>query len=149
VQNSGPNTGPNLPSFADAPPLHSDADILARVRALVGPACVDHQLWILLIDGDDRQLPTVLPISGMPPSPDRRLMRGLERLLNGLRDSLRTPAGPGSVIFAVERTGPDVVRPLDREWSNALRVACAHAGIGLSGVFLSTAGGVRRLDGPT
>jgi hypothetical protein len=137
-----------IPSFTDAPSLRTDADVLARVNALVGPACAGRQLWVMLVDGDDRQLPTVLPIAGIPRSPDRRGLHALERLVDGLRDQLATDRGPGSVVFTLERTGVDAIMPADREWSDALRVACAHRQVALRGVFLSSDSGVRRMDRP-
>jgi hypothetical protein len=129
-----------IPSPTEAPLLRTDADVLARVKALVGPACTGRQLWVMLVDGDDRQLPAVLPVAGIPRTPDRRGLHSLERLLEGLRDELRTDRAPGSVIFTLERTGADAILP-----PNALQVACAHRKVALRGVFLSTDSGVRRM----
>jgi hypothetical protein len=134
--------------FSSAAPLPDDA-LLERVGALVGPATAEHQLWIMLVDGDQRQLPTLLPISGLPPTPDRRGMYALERLLGGLRPELHTAAGPGSAFFVLERcSGGDAPGAADREWRDALWVACRHAEVTPRGVFLSTAGGVRRMADP-
>jgi hypothetical protein len=137
--------GMTIPSFTDAPALRTDADVLARVTALVGSAHAERQLWVMLVDGDNQQLPTVLPISAIPRSPDRRGLHALERLLSGYRTNLTTERGPGSVIFTMERTGAHTILPLDREWSDALRVACKHQGVALRGVFLSTDDGVLRM----
>jgi hypothetical protein len=134
-----------IPSPTEAPLLRTDADVLARVNALVGPACTGRQLWVMLVDGDDRQLPAVLPVAGVPRTPDQRGLHALERLIDGLREELRTDRGPGSVIFALERAGIDAILPPDREWSNALQVLCADRQVALRGVFLSTDSGVRRM----
>jgi hypothetical protein len=133
-------------SLTDHPPLHTDEQVLARVSALIGPACAGRQLWVLFVTGDGHQLPAALPISGIPRFPDRRGLRALERLLDGARTDLATEAGPGSVIFALERLGADEVLAPDREWSDMLRVACARKGVELRGVFLSSDGGVRRIS---
>lgn len=135
-----------IPHFADAPALRTDSDVLARVTALVGTARAERQLWVMLVDGDDKQLPTVLPISGIPRAPDRRGLVALERLLHGYRPELATARGPGSAIFALERRGPRTVLPADRAWSDALRVAGLHHDVPLRGVFLSTDTGVLRMS---
>lgn len=132
-------------NYSDAPPLHTDAEVLDRVRAIVGPAQAGRQLWVLLLDGDGRQVPAVLPISGPPRAPDRRVLSSLVRLLEGLRTDIATSAGPGSVIFVLERAGSDTVLPGDLEWAGALRLAGRHADIATRGIFLSTDAGVRPL----
>jgi hypothetical protein len=58
-----------IPHSADAPLLLTDADVLARVQALVGRAITDRQLWIMFVDGDNRQAPVVMPVSDMPRHP--------------------------------------------------------------------------------
>ncbi|WP_051343020.1 hypothetical protein [Pseudonocardia spinosispora] len=136
-----------IPHFADAPPLRTDSDKLDRVRALVGQACATRQVWIMLVDGEGRQLPTVLPLSGLPDRPDLSFLQGLERLLGGMRSELATSSGPGCVILTLERAGSEEATSLDREWRNALRVACSHARIALGGVFLSSDSGVHPLEG--
>ncbi|MDT7706060.1 MAG: hypothetical protein QOG20_1667 [Pseudonocardiales bacterium] len=134
-----------IPNPTDAPTLLTDADVLARVRTLVGPACVDRQLWIMLVDGDGRQAPVVMPVSAVPRRPVPRLLDGLAEMLRGLADDLTTDLGPGSAILTLERRGADVILPHDRAWADALVLTCARAGLGLRGVFLSSDGGVRRI----
>ncbi|HEY4006379.1 MAG TPA: hypothetical protein VGM60_14505 [Pseudonocardia sp.] len=132
-------------SYSDAPPLRTDTEVLDRVRAIVGPAQAGRQLWVLLLDGDNRQLPAVIPISGPPRAPDRRALGSLARLLGGLRAELATSAGPGSVVFVLERAGSDTVLPGDLEWAGALRLAGRQAEVATRAVFLSTDAGVRPL----
>ncbi|HEY0816210.1 MAG TPA: hypothetical protein VGE11_23290 [Pseudonocardia sp.] len=129
----------------DLPPLVNDEDVLARVAKLVGTAITDRQLWLMLVDGDGRQTPVVVPISGMPRNPDARGLAGLSRVLSGLRAELATARGPGAVIFTRERRGSEEVSPLDRAWAAALAEVCRTADVGLRGVYLSTPGGVARL----
>jgi hypothetical protein len=129
----------------DHPPLRTEDDVLARVRRLVGHAVTDRQLWVMLVDGDDHQAPVVVPISDLPRHPERRGLAALSHVLAGLRAELATARGPGSVIFARERSGTDDVLPLDRAWAAALAEACRSAEVTLRGVYLSTPGGVRRL----
>ena len=134
-----------IPNPTDAPTLLTDADVLARVGALVGAACVDRQLWLMFVDGDDRQTPVVMPVSDIPHRPLPHLLRGLTEVLRGLRDDLATDLGAGSVILTLERRGPDRPTPRDREWSAALVRVCRAAEIGLRGVFLSSDAGVHRM----
>ncbi len=128
----------------DLPLLLTDADVLARVRDLVGPATTDRQLWILFVDGDGRQAPVVSPVSDLPPRPDALVPR-LGALLARVVPGLRTGLGRGSVVLTLERHGPDAPRPSDRDWAQALTDACIAASVELRGIFLSTRGGVRRL----
>jgi hypothetical protein len=134
-----------IPNAADAPLLLTDADVLARVRGLVGPACTDRQLWIMFVDGDGRQAPVVMPVSGLPERPEPGGTAGLDQVLAAVRDDLATDLGPGSVILALERLGPEPTLPRDRDWAQALTDTCIAARIELRGIFLSTRGGVRRL----
>lgn len=130
---------------SDLPTLFTDADVLDRVRTLVGPASTDRQLWIMFVDGDGRQAPVLMPISELPRFPDPERVGNLARILAGLHDELATDLGPGSVILTLERLGPDRTLPQDRDWAQALTDACITGAVELRGMFLSTAGGVRRL----
>jgi hypothetical protein len=134
-----------IPDSADAPLLLTDADVLARVRSLVGRACTDRQLWIMWVNGDGRQAPVVMPVSAMPHHPPGGLLDGLATVLRGLHDDLTTDLGPGSVILTLERRGPSATHPQDRAWAEALVRTCHTAEVGLRGVFLSSDAGVRRL----
>ena len=133
-----------MPSFPDAPPLLTDADVLRRVEALIGPASSPRTLWLLPVDGDDRQTPVVTPIDDVPRRPDD-MVDGLGTVLAGIAPDLATAGGSGSVIFVLERLGSDHVSADDREWAEVLEVTCTRIGVGLRGVYLSTRAGVRHL----
>lgn len=132
----------SLPHSADAPVLNTDADVLRRVQQLVGTASTDRQLWIMLVNGDGRQAPVVVPVSDIPRRPGSDGLPGLAEILSGLGDELATERGPGSVILTLERLGTDAVQPVDREWAGALTATCERGGMALRGVFLSTPGAV-------
>lgn len=134
-----------IPDSADAPLLLTDADVLARVQALVGRAITDRQLWIMFVDGDNRQAPVVMPVSDMPRHPPTGLLDGLAGVLRGVYGDLATDLGPGSVILTLERRGPAHTHPQDRAWAEALVRTCRSIDVGLRGVFLSSDTGVRRL----
>ena len=93
-----------MPSFPDAPPLRTDAEVLERVEQLVGRAASPSTLWLLLVDGDDRQTPAVMPIDDVPPWPDG-FVDGLAQVVAGIAPDLTTANGPGSVIFVREQIG--------------------------------------------
>jgi len=57
-----------------AGPLLTDADVHERVEALIGRATQDRCVWLLLVDGDRRQTPVVMPLEDSPLRPDRRLV---------------------------------------------------------------------------
>lgn len=136
-------SSPTPPRFDTAPPLRTDADVLRRVRELVGPALGD-RLWLMFVDGDDRQAPVIVPVDDVPPVPDA-MVGPLVDILVGMQDDLRTDAGPGSVILTRERPGSSWVLPEDRVWATTLTSACAEAGVRLRGFHLSTPDGVRRM----
>lgn len=133
------------PNFADAAPLLTPDDVLQRVEDLVGTAAADRTLWIMWVDGDGRQAPTVMPVEQCPRRPDAKMFNGLVAALGAPRDELGTELGPGSVILTLERFGPEFVLPDDRAWVDYLVTACEHADIPPRGVFLSTRAGVRPL----
>lgn len=134
-----------MPSFPDAPPLLTDDDVLERVQALIGPASAVRTLWLLLLDGDRRQTPVVMPIDDVPPRPDDGLVGGLGKVLTGTVSDLATDAGPGSVVLVLERRGGEHVTPEDREWAAALAAMCLRVDVVLRGVYRNTRRGVRRL----
>lgn len=133
-----------LPSPADAPPLITDDDVARRVAALVGAAARNRTLWLLFVDGADRQAPLVMPVDDMSELPDD-VVAGLGEVLEGVLPDLATDAGPGSVVFVWERLGPDTLLPADRAWAEALAAMCGRLGIRSRGFHLSTPGRVRRL----
>lgn len=129
----------------NAAPLLTDDDVHARVAAIVGPATQDGCVWLMLVDGDRRQTPVVIPLEDSPRHPETHLVHGLRDMLAHLGDPFATPAGPGSCLFALERLGPPETGSADEEWARALHGAASGAGLGTVGVFLSTPDGVRRI----
>jgi hypothetical protein len=126
-------------------PLRTDADVDRRVAALVGRAARDDTLWLLFVDGDDRQAPVVMPVEELSGPPVDELIVGLGDVLAGFLPDLATDGGPGSVVFVRERLGPDTVLPADRAWAEALGAMCRSRDIALRGIHLSTRGAVRRM----
>jgi hypothetical protein len=126
-----------------AAPLLTDADVHERVDALIGTAIQDRCLWLVLVDGDRKQAPVIMPIEDSPPQPDAEMIDGLRTVLAGLVDELATDAGPGSCVFVWERLGAPL-RDGDELWAEALADAARGAGLACLGIFVSTPVGTRR-----
>ena len=133
-----------LPAPRDLPPLLTDDDIRRRVETLIAPALRDGTLWLLFLDGDQRQAPVVAPIEDLPPLPDG-LVDNLGRVLEEVLPDLATDMGPGSVVLVRERLGPDEVRAADRMWADALTSMCRVRDVVLRGIYLVTPGATRPL----
>ena len=78
-----------------APPLRTDDDVARRVAALVGRATRDDTLWLLFVDGDDRQAPVVMPVEEMPGPPDDEVVTALGDVIAGFLPDLATCYGCG------------------------------------------------------
>ena len=133
------------PPPPDLPALLTADDVRRRVESLVGPALRDDTLWLLFLDGDQRQAPVVMPIEDMPALPDET-MTGLGCVLEEFLPDLATDRGPGSVVFVRERLGPDGVLPTDRVWAEVLQTMCRARRVVLRGVYLATPREVRPLS---
>ena len=133
-------------SPATAPPLRTDDDVARRVAALVGRATRDDTLWLLFVDGDDRQAPVVMPVEELSGPPDDEMVTALGDVLEGFLPDLATASGAGSVVFVRERLGPDYVLPADRAWAEALATMCREREIRSRGVHLSTRGMTKRIS---
>ena len=132
-------------SPATAPPLRTDDDVARRVAALIGRATRDDTLWLLFVDGDDRQTPVLMPVEEASGPPDREMVMALGNVLEGVLPDLATAAGAGSVVFVRERLGPDFVVPADRAWAEELATMCREREIRSRGVHLSTRGMTKRI----
>ena len=121
-----------------APPLRTDDDVARRVADLIGCAAGSDKLWLLFVDGDDRQAPVMMPVEEMSGPPDDELVAALGDVVDGILPDLATPSGVGSVVFVRERRGADYVLPVDRAWADALVAMCRKRGIRMRGVHLST-----------
>ena len=133
-------------SPATAPPLRTDDDVARRVAALIGRATRDDTLWLLFVDGDDRQTPVVMPVEELSGPPDEEKVMVLGDVLDGVLPDLATAAGVGSVVFVRERLGPDFVLPADRAWAEALVTMCREREIRSRGIHLSTRSMTKRIS---
>ena len=133
-----------LPAPRDLPPLLTDDDIRRRIETVIAPALRDGTLWLLFLDGDQRQSSVVVPIEDLPPLPDG-LVDNLGGILEEVLPDLATDMGPGSVVLVRERLGPDEVRAADRTWADALTSMCRVRDVVLRGIYLVTPTATRSL----
>ena len=107
--------------------LGSAADALAVVLDLVGPERAGPPaLWFVLLDGDDRTLPVVLPITDVPLRADRAVARQLMRVLASV---LRAAGEGGSVVVGLVRAAGGDRGAFETSWLPALREAADDAGV--------------------
>jgi hypothetical protein len=119
-------------------PLSSDADIERRVADLVGRAN-SRQLWLMFVDDYDIQLPLLIPIEGLPSTPDEQHVADVVeniRLMMG-------EVGAAGLILVFERYAPAELSRQDAAWALSLRTACDDHGANLRAMLLSHRGGVR------
>lgn len=122
----------------DLEPLTTDDRILRRARDLVGRATL-RQVWWFLLDADDRQIPLLLPVSGLPhlPSPD-----SVDLLAHRLGVVCRH-AEASAVVLVWERRGQRALTEADRRWAAVFAAAGHRASIPIRAQLLSHSGGVR------
>ncbi|NQX12375.1 hypothetical protein HQQ80_12115 [Microbacteriaceae bacterium VKM Ac-2855] len=119
-------------------PLTTDTLILRRVEHLVG-AAVRRQLWWLLLDGEERQIPIVSPIAGLPRRPPPT---SIERLA-GVMEVLQAQTGAAAIMLVWERTGGASLAPAERMWASAAIEASRRSGVPLRAQLLSHSTGVQ------
>jgi hypothetical protein len=127
-----------LPYSDRLPPLSTDARIEERVSHLIGEAHT-RQLWLLFVDGDDMQLPLLLPIGDLPPMP---VPEATAVVVNNLGWLMRE-IGATRLILVWERRGDNTLAADDVAWVSALATACRGARVPLRAMFLAHCYGVR------
>ncbi|WAB83201.1 hypothetical protein OVN20_08880 [Microcella daejeonensis] len=130
-------TGHPRPPAHDDEPLRSDEQVLDRVARLVG-AAIRPQLWLMMLDPRDRQLPLLVPVEGIPAHPELDAVDGMARIIEQLARS----AGAASVVAVLERPGGEHPDRGVRAWGAVLVDAAAEAGIPLRSLLLAHDAGV-------
>ncbi len=133
-------TGHPRPPAHDDEPLRSDEQVLDRVARLVG-AAIRPQLWLMMLDPCDRQLPLLVPVEGIPAHPELDAVDGMARIIEQLARS----AGAASVVAVLERPGGEHPDRGVRAWGAVLVDAAAEAGIPLRALLLAHDAGVLML----
>lgn len=120
-------------------PIRSDDDVVHLAREVIAAeGGRGRTTWILLLDEDDRPLPVVLPIEGMPVDPDPE---HIARFAESMGVVLETAGGAVAVVVW-ERSGTGDVRMQEADWAAGL----AASGLPLRAQLLATDDGVRLLD---
>jgi hypothetical protein len=128
------------PKLSDSPPIITVDDARERVRDLIGHA-IRRQLWVMLLDADGWQLPTLIPVDGLPLLPENETITRLVAAING---ALSTEAPGGSVILTLERPGPAALTAPDQSWGTCLRSSFGTV-VPVTGIFLAHDEGVSDL----
>src|SRR5579859_772837 len=127
-------------------PVRTDADVLARVAELVAPAEREPPaLWLFFLDGEQRLLPVVVPVDGIPDEPEPYIVRNLCWIIS----NVITDGEPGgSVVIALTRPGPPLPDDTVTAWHDALREAAGAEGAPVRMICLATPEGTAALPAP-
>jgi hypothetical protein len=135
---------PGAPGVADAAsvadphrPVRGVADLVRHVGVIV-PAAVRRQLWTLFFDSNDVALPLMVPLEGVPVTPD---VAAVEHYADAL-DAVASEFGAASVAFVLERPGPSASSPSDDRWADALSGLGRHRAFEVRPVLLCADAGV-------
>ncbi|GHH73426.1 hypothetical protein GCM10017772_24950 [Promicromonospora soli] len=120
-------------------PLADDAALLAFASFLhdgVPPRW--RTLWFVMLDGERRALPVIVPLDHVPDEPDVRTVNELGHAWHAMLHG-----EPGaSILLMLERPGSADASFEDHAWGVALRAAAAEQDLAVAGFFLATADGV-------
>ncbi len=125
---------------AHAVPLDTDDDVLERLRTLVQGA-LRHQVWLMFLDRERKQLPMLMP-TDIPPMPGDD---DAERIGDFIRE-VASEADAAHVILVLERVGPSELTEPDREWMRMLAAAGNRSELPVLGPYLCHRRGVRSVD---
>jgi hypothetical protein len=97
------------------PVIQTQADLETAWRRLVNPLGFHcRSLWLLMIGGDDRPIPSMTEIADLPDEPDERASKGLGELLQ-----LLPPDDGGRWALLLSRPGSHPTDESDRSWAAA------------------------------
>ncbi|WP_018155847.1 hypothetical protein [Demetria terragena] len=95
-------------------PIRSDADLYALWDSIVGePGFARRCLWLIFLDLDHRPMDVIVPIDGIPETPE---IEGVSRLL----EMVRGQVPEGTVATMLSRPGSQRIRESDRAWARAI-----------------------------
>jgi hypothetical protein len=107
--------------------LDTDADVHEHLLAMVGPdRDGPRAVWVQLLDGADRTLPIVIPVTDLPTVVDDLVVTNLARVLHAMVDA---NAPGGSVAVALVRRAGGDRGTFEVGWSRALRRELAAVGL--------------------
>jgi len=131
-----------LPHAHELPalPVRTDEELLDRVQAIIRSG-IRRQLWFLLLDERDCQLPVVMPMD-IPvrprPAPGEHLVDAATALAAFI-DLLVETSHAAKVVIVYERPGAGELRPADLAWVAHLAEVDARAATPLRAVVMASA----------
>jgi hypothetical protein len=135
----------SLPPDDVPAPLSTDEEILARIGLILdADARQQRSLVVQFLDAQDRELPVVVPVDGIPRQPDGPTVTNLCWIISQVLDE---HAPGGSVVLTLTRPGSDEIGSEDRGWRDAIASAAADEGASIRLMCLGTRDGVRVLRG--
>lgn len=124
-------------------PVRTDADVLARVAAIIGePARRMRSLWLFFLDGDGVQSNVIVPIDHVPELPDPGLANDF--CFMAARAAAGTAPG-GQAVITLTRPGTAALADSDLLWLAALRESAAWYDAPVRMYCLATPSAVREL----
>jgi hypothetical protein len=122
-------------------PLTSDADVLARIDAIISEeARQQRTLWLFFLDGDGIQSEVIVPIDGIPEFPDPDLIGNVCYVVS---QALSDTAPDGSVVITLSRAGAADPADSDLRWLSGLQRGMAAHLAPVRMLCLATPSGVR------
>jgi hypothetical protein len=126
-----------------ATPVRTDADVLARVSAIIDASERALQsLWLFFLNRDGLQSEVVVPIDDIPDLPDPRLVGNVCYLITQV---LSGDQSDGSAVIALSRPGPAELAEMDLHWLSALQEGAVKHRTPIRMLCLATPAGVREL----
>jgi hypothetical protein len=103
--------------------VRSDAELCALWRRLMGSGGFGiRTIWLLFLDVDGRAQKVIVPIEGVPPCADQRLVDALGVIITDLIDG----DAVASVALLLSRPGRSQLTDDDRGWARALTAISAR-----------------------
>jgi hypothetical protein len=130
-------------------PVVTDADVLARVDAIIEPdARRERSLWLFFFYSDGTQAPVIVPLDDMPELPaddDAEVPFHMLRHFYGLDDG----GDDLSFVLAICRDGTLELTVSDRQWLRVLQSGITEYAAPVRMICLATPEGVRGLGPAT
>ncbi|PUB29713.1 hypothetical protein C8K30_10288 [Promicromonospora sp. AC04] len=124
-------------------PLVDDAALLAFANFLHDDVTPRRRtLWFVMLDGERRPLPVIVPVDHVPDEPDPHMVNDLG---SAWREILQGEPG-ASILLMLERPGSAAASFEDHAWRVALRAAAAEHDLAVAAFFLATVDGVVALS---
>jgi hypothetical protein len=136
--------GATLADQLSQSPVITDADVLARLDAIISPgARRERSLWLFFFYSDGTQAPVIVPLDAMPEMPeeeDAEVPFHMLRHFYGLDDGSDL-----SFVLAICRDGSLELTASDRQWLRMLQWGITEYAAPVRMICLATPDGVRGL----